>query len=318
MQATAGRTAAADSTVARFEKTLPTHGEIPWSRATLVAAEGDLETADTSLRAAFPKAKTPGVRAEEASFLAGLATMRGRVREGQRWTAQTIVDPAGTPGAAAQRLAVMLDTAWVQAYFLNNAAAARATIRRALMLVPMESLGPGDRPWIDLLDIAAAMHDGPAAHSYESALLKDLPLSRLATYVGVADHVHGIVAMADNRPKDALALIATAYKGDARRDVTGPIRAQAFDLLNQPDSAIAEFELYVHTSDGLLRSRANYYAGSFKRLGELYEAKGNTAKAIENYRKFIDLWKDADPELQPAVRAARARLEELKRKGGKG
>ena len=61
-----------------------------------------------------------------------------------------------------------------------------------------------------------------------------------------------------------------------------------------------------------------YLAGSYKRLGELYDAKKNDAKAIENYQNFVDLWKDADPELQPAVRAARARLEELKRKGAKG
>ena len=42
------------------------------------------------------------------------------------------------------------------------------------------------------------------------------------------------------------------------------------------------------------------------------------AKAIEHYQKFVDLWKDADPELQPKVREARARLDALRRKGAKG
>jgi tetratricopeptide (TPR) repeat protein len=94
--------------------------------------------------------------------------------------------------------------------------------------------------------------------------------------------------------------------------------AQLFDLTNQPDSAIVEFERYVATPDVWLTTSRNYLAGSYKRLGELYEAKGNASKAIENYQKFVDLWKDADPELQPAVRSAKARLEELRRKGGKG
>ena len=162
------------------------------------------------------------------------------------------------------------------------------------------------------------MHDGPAAHTYETALEKDLPLSKMATIVGFRDAMRGLVAMADSRPKDAVPLFTAAYKGDVGREDSGPLRALAFDLTNQPDSAIAEFERYIGTVDVLMRSRPDYLAGSYKRLGELYETKGNTAKAIENYQKFVDLWKDADPELQPAVKQARARLEELKKKGGKG
>ena len=55
---------------------------------------------------------------------------------------------------------------------------------------------------------------------------------------------------------------------------------------------------------------------ALKRLGELYEAKGNRAKAMERYTAFIALWKGADPELQPAVVQARQRLTNLQRVGG--
>jgi tetratricopeptide (TPR) repeat protein/TolB-like protein len=310
--------AAADSTMVRFRKTLPAHAEIPIGVGVVAAAHGELEAADTLLRAALLRTKSPGVHAEGAGILASIATVRGHVRDGQRWIAQTIVDPAGTPGGSAERLAVALDSAWVQAYYLNDATSARATMHRALARVPMESLAPGDRPWPSLVAIAAAMHDGAAARTYDASLEKDLPLSRLATTIGFSDAVRGLVALADKRPKDALPLLAAAYKGDIGRADTGPLRAEAFDLINQPDSAIAEFELYVNAPDVLLQSRRDYLAGSYKRLGELYASKGNPAKAIENYQKFIDLWKDADPELQPTVRQAKARLEDLKRKGGKG
>lgn len=43
------------------------------------------------------------------------------------------------------------------------------------------------------------------------------------------------------------------------------------------------------------------WAASLRRLGELYDANGNTAKLIEYYQKFTGLWRDADPELQPKV-----------------
>jgi hypothetical protein len=48
-----------------------------------------------------------------------------------------------------------------------------------------------------------------------------------------------------------------------------------------------------------------------ERLAQLYEAKGNRVKAAEHYRKFIELWKNADPELQPRVQDARERLRRL-------
>ncbi len=38
---------------------------------------------------------------------------------------------------------------------------------------------------------------------------------------------------------------------------------------------------------------------------------GNTDKAIENYRAFIELWKNADADLQPRVADARKRLARL-------
>jgi cytochrome c-type biogenesis protein CcmH/NrfG len=37
------------------------------------------------------------------------------------------------------------------------------------------------------------------------------------------------------------------------------------------------------------------YARSFYMLGKIYEQQGNTAKAVEHYEKFLDLWKNADP-----------------------
>lgn len=50
----------------------------------------------------------------------------------------------------------------------------------------------------------------------------------------------------------------------------------------------------------------------YERLGQLLEAKGDLAAASDAYEKFIALWKDADPELQPRVADARARLRRLR------
>jgi hypothetical protein len=41
-----------------------------------------------------------------------------------------------------------------------------------------------------------------------------------------------------------------------------------------------------------------------RRPATIHDARGDEAAAREHYRRFIDLWPDANPELQPAVREA--------------
>jgi len=52
------------------------------------------------------------------------------------------------------------------------------------------------------------------------------------------------------------------------------------------------------------------YARSYYKLGKVYEQMGKKAEAREKYRKFLDLWKDADPGL-PELGDAKARLAAL-------
>lgn len=48
-------------------------------------------------------------------------------------------------------------------------------------------------------------------------------------------------------------------------------------------------------------------------LGVAYEQKGEKAKAIQEYEKFLEIWKDADPELQQKeIKDAKERLAKLK------
>ena len=312
--------AAAESTVVAFEKRFPKHGDLLATKAAVAYARGKSAAGDSLLRSAVATVRSADSRSIAAGALSAAATMHGRLREGQRALIETIPDQSGASVSAANvaRLSVMLDSAWVQSYYLNDAAAAAATVRRALGRVPMESIPPSDRPWGTLLAISAITHDAASAHGYAASFEKDGATSRASMINGNVAVAKGFLALAENRPVDAAARFAEADKGDLGPMQIGPWRAKALDLANQPDSAITEFERYLALPDPGISTGRDNLAGTHKRLGELYDAKGNSAKALEHYEQFVELWKDADPELQPKVRAARARIEELRRKGTKG
>jgi len=52
-------------------------------------------------------------------------------------------------------------------------------------------------------------------------------------------------------------------------------------------------------------------AADRERLGELFEQRGDRAKARHYYSRFVELWKDADAELKPAVSGVRERLRQI-------
>lgn len=54
-------------------------------------------------------------------------------------------------------------------------------------------------------------------------------------------------------------------------------------------------------------------APALLRLGELYEDAHDVRRATEYYGRFVDLWANADPELQPRVAEARTRIDRLNR-----
>jgi tetratricopeptide (TPR) repeat protein len=70
--------------------------------------------------------------------------------------------------------------------------------------------------------------------------------------------------------------------------------ALVYQKMDDSQKARAEFEKILSLTSGRIHY-GDIYAKSFYMLGKIYEQQGNTAKAIEHYEKFLDLWKDADP-----------------------
>jgi tetratricopeptide (TPR) repeat protein len=82
--------------------------------------------------------------------------------------------------------------------------------------------------------------------------------------------------------------------------------ALAYFRAGEPAKAQTEYERITSLTTGRL-DYGDSYAKAFYMLGQLAEKTGDRVKAREHYRKFLDLWKDADPGL-PEVADAKKRL----------
>jgi tetratricopeptide (TPR) repeat protein len=83
----------------------------------------------------------------------------------------------------------------------------------------------------------------------------------------------------------------------------------AFYQLADLDSARKEYERIVSLEFGRL-PYGHVYVKSYYWLGKISEQQGKKAESAEHYRKFLELWKNADPG-RPEVEDARKRLAAL-------
>ena len=96
------------------------------------------------------------------------------------------------------------------------------------------------------------------------------------------------------------------------------LQARALLASGAPDSAAAAYERFLGRCilerddvDGWHRPRILFG------LGEIYEGRGEPARAAMYYSAFADLWRGADPVLQPRVADARRRLAALTAEPGR-
>jgi len=82
--------------------------------------------------------------------------------------------------------------------------------------------------------------------------------------------------------------------------------ALAYYRAGDIEKAREEYERIISLTLGRLLY-GDIFAKSFYMLGRIYQEKGWAGKAIEHYDKFLNLWKDADPDI-PEITDAKKRL----------
>ena len=130
---------------------------------------------------------------------------------------------------------------------------------------------------------------------------------------GALARASGEIAISEGRFADAATAFRDVNELSGTCTTCGLARlGYALDQLGQHDSARTAYERVLTTHvDGLNGDDARWLPWIYKRLGELYEDRGNNEAAVERYADFVEIWKDADAVLQPQVSDVRERIARL-------
>jgi tetratricopeptide (TPR) repeat protein len=173
-----------------------------------------------------------------------------------------------------------------------------------------ELKNPVDRPYLPIAN--AYVRAGEVAKAervvaeYEREVPEDL---KAADFLRI--YLHAMLALAKGQYTQAL----TGFR-EFREKNGGEVNGlfeigQAFDGLQQSDSALTSYEAYATHPDIGPAGRQYFLPGALRRLGELYEVKSDKDKALLYYGKFTALWKDADADLMPQVQEVKKRMAAL-------
>ena len=188
---------------------------------------------------------------------------------------------------------------------------ALSKISAALVRQPLAGIEPADRPYPGLARVyAAAGRVGEAQRllaEFERVVPEGLRRGNTGRLWAAAE-----IAKTQGNYPEAIAQYA-AGRTESGCPVCGLFEvAGIYEKMGQTDSALAAYEqLVAQPVPYRWGTDAYALAPTYQRLGELYEARGDRAKARDYYGRFVDLWKNADPELQPAVRDVRQRIARL-------
>ena len=291
----------------------------PFAPGVIALHLNDFTTAGRFAQAALNSPRPRAAKGSVHQILALLALAQGR------WTAAKPEFAQAEPTIASAKRLRALSATWpflavpgpdVAALLAEleawnpSAEAPEANPGLASMLVPQVQLY--------LLALLSA-RDGDDAQALQyAAELEGIgrPPEAAALVRDLARTVRADVALRRGHPADALKLLEPV-RGEVPPELLALpffseegsryLRAEALYQLGRDEEALRWF---THAFEGTPNELA-YLAPTHLRRAELYERLGERKQAVEHYSRFVQLWKGCDPELQPSVERAKARLASL-------
>jgi tetratricopeptide (TPR) repeat protein len=313
-----GHLADARATVEREAKLVPPSIILNWHRASLAAIDRDYAASEQYLRDLQRVAQpSPGLQALATEMLARASERSGKLGEAAERIREEMAlqESRGLPQEYINTAAGLAE---LEITYRNRPAEALSILSAALSKYPLDSMPTLDRPLPRLAWIYARAGKVDVAKRLMRQFETEVPVG-MRRGAWWRHWPEGYIARAEGRNADAIAAFRALYDEAGDCNICGLYElAQVYDSMGQADSAIALYQraVSVPATTGRLLGEGPTLAPSLKRLGELYEAKKDRKQATEYYGRFVELWRNADPELQPGVKEVRGRIARLAQEPG--
>jgi len=280
------------------------------------AADREYDGADSTARRLLDRAQGKRAKIAEAQdFMAQIAIIRGQLDRAGQNTAEA-TRAARDQGRPSWELGLQIQMAFAELMLAEDPARALDRVQRALDTVPLDSLPELERPHGNLIAFYVLANRLDEARVQLAGAEAQLPLQNSQARVWIHAN-RGMVLLGSGKPEAARAEFQQVDNGDVfTRTWQQFLMGLAYELGGEPDSAAVSYQRYLDVPMlGRLGADSPMYPFVLQHLAKLYDDMGDRERAIEYYRRFTDLWENADPELQPRVAAARRRIQELLQAG---
>jgi tetratricopeptide (TPR) repeat protein len=306
-----GKDPAADSALAAWGKRAPGNASRLRAAARLASDRGQYSLALQYVDSTIIPGLSTGVPGHIVR--ARILRTEGKVHEAaaDEEQARDFIERQAAPAIGAEAyIGQTAEIAVSQSVLLGETDAALRRVEAALRRHPLDSLPPASRPygWLVYFYVGVGRLDraGALAAEYQRLVPPDVRAADGEGELGLAR-----LALARGDAGAALAGLRRAQRTSGCAMCTNFEEGQAYEQLGQADSALSTYERFVTGRSLDFERRDLYLAPALRRLGELYEAQGDRAKALEYYGRFVEVWRNADPELQPEVRDVKQRVARL-------
>ncbi|MEZ4413866.1 MAG: protein kinase [Gemmatimonadales bacterium] len=309
-----GRFAEADSALQELDRITPGQPRGLMMQAEQHSSEGDYAGADSIYRTVLKARSELAYRSQAIVGRAQLDVTQGQMAAASA-LASDLFEDAKRQGDVRLMYGVAIGQATSNLVARPRPRLDLSQVDALLAQYPLDSMPPDDRPYVGLARLYAAAGQTQQARKYLT-LSQKLQGRWWNPPNGIARYSEGVVLEAEGKLDEALA----AYQDWVRLPTVGQDCRQCgdfyvgrvFDQMNQPDSALAAYDRAMSTTVPVRNAgEARVLGPTLRRMGELYEARGDREQAKEYYSRFVALWRDADSDFQPAVQEIKARLAKL-------
>jgi tetratricopeptide (TPR) repeat protein len=302
-----GKYAASDSVMAALEARAPGATIALSSRAYAASVRRDYDKIDTVVRSAATRAQPNRIA---QLYLSNVLEVHGQLR-----AEDSLFDEMSrrllAEGDSSLAAGLLLARPGHDLVQRGNVARGLARLDSLQGTPLFTSLRGQDRPLMGLAEVQVTVGRAQEVRRLRAEWERAVPEAERKPWQ--EPRWDALVAGAEGRWKDA-ALAGTRAVSESHCSPCGRhFLAQAWDRAGVPDSALKYYEqaATLPNTDDTGVEDAIWQPSTLRRLGELYESRGDKTKALNYYGQFVALWKNADADLQPQVKQVKETMAKL-------